>query len=62
VQTAYIVELLCKNISEICISPKKVSTLKQTEIIQKIGKKSLRELAREYDVRYETVRRIIKRD
>jgi hypothetical protein len=62
VQTAYNVELLCPKINEICISPKKLSSLQQTEIIQKIGKKGLRELAREYDVSYETVRKIITRD
>ena len=32
------------------VTPKKLSALQQTEIIQKLGKKSLRELAREYDV------------
>jgi hypothetical protein len=36
--------------------------LQQIEIFHKIGKRSLRELAREYNVSYETVRRIIKRD
>jgi hypothetical protein len=62
VQTAYIVEILCPKINEIYISPKKLSALQQTEIIHEIGKKSLRELAREYDISYETVRRITKRN
>jgi len=61
VQNAYIVEVLCPNINKIYISSKKLSVLQQGEIIQKFGKKSLRELAREYSVSYETVRRIGKR-
>jgi orotate phosphoribosyltransferase-like protein len=62
VHNAYIVEILCPQINEIGISPLKLSTLQQREIIQEIGLKSLRELAREYNVSYETVRRIIKRN
>ena len=58
-QSAYIVELLCPEINQIRKSPKKLSSLQKKEIIQKLGKKSLRELATEYDVSYETVRRMI---
>jgi hypothetical protein len=62
VHNAYIVEILCPKISEICVLPRKLSVLQQKEIIQKMGQVSLRKLAREYNVSYETVRRIRKRN
>jgi hypothetical protein len=62
VQNAYIIELLCPEINEIRISPRKLSSLQQEEITQKFGDKSLRKLATEYDVSYETIRRIITMD
>jgi DNA-directed RNA polymerase specialized sigma24 family protein len=58
VQLAYIVEVLYPKINEIRISTRKLSVLQQEEIIQKLGKRSLRELAKECNVSYETVRRI----
>lgn len=62
VQPAYIVEILCPTINEIRISTMKLSALQRGEIFQKHGKRSLRELAKEYNVSYETVRRIEKKD
>jgi len=61
VHNAYIVEILYPQINEIRISTRKLSVLQQEEIIQKLGKRSLRELAKEYNVSYETVRRIGQR-
>jgi hypothetical protein len=62
VHNAYIVEILCPQINKICVLPHKLSALQQKEVIQKFGQKSLRGLAREYGISYETVRRIIKRN
>jgi len=61
VQTAYIVELLCPQINNIAFSPRKLSNIQQLEIIENKGKKSLRELAREYGISYESVRRTISK-
>jgi len=61
VQPAYIVEVLCPKINEIHISSRKLSAALQGEIILKLGKRSLRELAKEYNISYETVRRIGQR-
>ena len=59
VQTAYIIELLCPEVNEIRISTKKLSVCEQAQIIMKHKEKSLRELAREYNVSHETLRRTI---
>jgi len=60
VQIAYIVELLCPEVKDIFISLRKLSVSQQAQIIRKHGEKSLRELAREYGVSYEAVRRVLK--
>jgi hypothetical protein len=62
VHYAYIVEILCPKINKIRVLPKKLSAFQQKEIIQRLGNKSLRELAGEYNVSYETVRRTRKRN
>jgi len=56
VQLAYLVELLCPGIKEITKRTRRLSDSQQAQIIKNHGKKSLRELAKEYGVSYETVR------
>ena len=60
VQLAYLVELLCPGIKEITIQTRKLPDSQQAQITRKHSKKSLRELAKEYGVSYETVRRTIR--
>ena len=61
VQLAYIVEILCPQVNEICISPRKLSISQRAQIINRRSGNSLRELAKQYRVSYETVRGTIKR-
>ncbi len=61
VQLAYIVELLYPQVNEICISPRKLSLSQRAQVANKRSGNSLRELAKQYGVSYETIRRTIKR-
>jgi len=61
VQMTYLTEVLCPQVSEIGISQRKLSTSQQAQVTIRHGSDSLRELAKEYGVSYETVRRTIKR-
>ena len=55
-------EILCPHIHESNVPSKKIlADLQQREIVEQYGKKTLRELAKEHGVSYETVRRVIKR-
>ena len=58
--SAYIVDLLCPQVKNIAVIPRKLSVSKQAQITKERSKKSLRELAREYGVSHETVRRVIR--
>ncbi len=60
VQLAYLVELLCPGIKEITIQTRKLSDSQQAQITSNHSEKSLRELAKQYRVSYETVRRVLK--
>ena len=57
----YPVDLLCPHIERINTSRTKLSPWSQRLIREQYGDKSLRQLAREYSVSYETVRRTIGR-
>ena len=61
VQTAYLTEIICPQIAYISIIVNKLSSPEQDEIIKKHNINSLRKLAKEYQVSYETIRRTIKR-
>jgi len=58
--SAYIVELLYPQVNEISISARKLSTSQQVKITKSHGKKSPRELAKQYRVSCEMVRRVLK--
>ena len=60
-QAVYIVELLCPQVNEIRNSTKKLSIFEQEQIMKKHREKRLRELAREYNVSHETLRRTISK-
>ena len=60
VQDSCSVEILYPNIKDITASTRKLSVSQQAQITRIRSKKSLRELAREYGVSYETVRRTIR--
>jgi len=57
VQSAYLVEKLCPRIEDIVIFQRKPSDLEQAKIAKELNKKSPRELAREYGVSHEIMRR-----
>ncbi|MFC1983510.1 helix-turn-helix domain-containing protein [Chloroflexota bacterium] len=59
-QLAYIVKPLYPKVNEIFISPRKLSISQRAQIINKHSGNSLRELAKQYGVSYETVRRVLK--
>lgn len=61
VQSAYLVELLCPRIKEITIQTRKLSDSQQAQIRKNLTKKSLRQLAREYGVSREAIRRSINK-
>jgi len=61
VQIAYSVEILYPNIKEITASTRKLSISQQAQIRKNLSKKSLRQLAREYDVSREAIRRTINK-
>ena len=58
--SAYIVELLYPQVNEIGVSLRRLSASQQAQITRKQSKKSLRELAKQYRVSYEMVRRVLK--
>lgn len=62
VQFAYLVEVLYPQVGDISVSPWKLSLATRVQIIKKRNKRSLRELAKEYNVSYETIRQAVKRD
>ncbi len=59
--TAYIVELLCPQVNEIGVFPRKLSASQQAEVTKNPSKKSLRQLAKEYGVSHEAIRRTINK-
>ncbi len=61
VQIAYLVEILYPNIKEITTSTRKLSISQQVQIRKNLSKKSLRQLAREYGVSREAIRRTINK-
>ena len=61
VQIAYLVELLCPQISEIAYSRWGMPPRLWKQLIKERNNKSLRGIAREYGVSYETVRRVLGR-
>jgi len=60
VQIAYLAELLCPQVKDISLSPKKSSISQPRQITRKHKNKSLRELAEEYGVSHEMVTRTIR--
>jgi len=60
VHIAYLVEKLCPQIKYIAITPRRLSTSQQVQVTRDRKDKSLRELARDYGVSHETVRRVLK--
>ena len=61
VQIAYSVEILYPNIKDITTSNRKLSISQQAQIRQYLGKKSLRQLAKEHSVSHEAIRRTINK-
>jgi len=59
--TAYIVEILCPQVNEIGVIPRKLSASQQAEVTKNPSKKSLRQLAKEYGVSHEAIRRTINK-
>jgi len=59
VQIAYLLEVLCPQIRDISVSTSNLSTSQRASIVQERGKKGLRALAKEHDVSYEAVRRVL---
>jgi hypothetical protein len=57
---AYLVEPICPQINEITTSQGGIPKSLQNQLAKQYKAKSLRQLAREYGVSYETVRRILK--
>jgi len=51
---------LCPRIKYIAITPRRLSTSQQVQVTRDRKDKSLRELARDYGVSHETVRRVLK--
>ena len=60
-QIAYLVELLCPHIKDISITRLGIHPSLRGRVIKKRKYKNLREIAKEYGVSYETVRRTIER-
>jgi len=56
---AFLTEALCPQVGEIGISLRKLSTSQQAQVITNSSKRSLRQLAREYGVSHEAIRRVI---
>ena len=61
VQIAYLVELLCPQIKDIGITRLGIHPSLRGKVIKKRKYKTVREIAQEYGVSHETVRRTIKK-
>jgi len=58
---ACLVEVICPQITGITVFTSNLSTSQRTRIIKDRRNKSLRTLAKEYDISYETVRRVLNK-